>query len=297
VIDRLTRALIDTGRVPEPGELADLLWLAAQFGGSWQEAGDADPAPAALPTACEPEPEMERAQADEANKAAVPVNQAPENEASTPVGFTSGVVSATYVDGVLHVRGVAATGMTNSVTRPLQAFSRRLASRTDEVLDEEATAEQAAKTGIWMPVMEPVREYGFDLLLVTEESETSPLWTDVVAEFERMLTTQVAFRHVHRLRLRREGGGELVDGHGNTGFLQNWRSNRIAQVLFVSDTLSPLWQDGSIHTLLRTWSDTGPLTLLQPMPRRAPSWRTTGSCRSTTTDGSALLQSARSRCR
>jgi hypothetical protein len=269
VIDRLTRALIDVGRIPEPIELADLLWLATQVGGDRQDASDAAPATAISPAAREPE--LARTKAEVANKAAAPANQTPENEVSAPVGFASGVVRGNYMDGILHVRGVAVTGMAASVTRPLQAFSRRLASRSEDVLDEEATAEQAAKTGIWMPVMEPVREYGFDLLLVTEESETSPLWTDAVGEFERMLATQVAFRNVHRLRLRCEGGGELVDEHGNTGFLQHWRGSRTAQVLFVSDTLSPRWRDSDIHALLRTWCDTGPLTLLQPMPRRA--WR------------------------
>jgi hypothetical protein len=271
VIERLIRALVEAGLTPEPGELADVLWLAAQLTGA---RGGANPADAAAPAA--------RAEVDAHDIRTPPPDHTPQPEADraddpalgTPESFVLGAphfIPSTFADGLLRVRGVAARDMPGSLTRPLQAFSKRLASPTETLLDEEATAEYALETGVWAPILHPSREYAFDLLLVVEETDRSPLWADVIAEFARMLSTQTAFHRVHQLRLLHADTAELMDTHGKSGYLPDWRGNRTAQVVLVSDTLSPLWRDGRIDSLVRSWRATGPLTLLQPMPRRT--WR------------------------
>ncbi|SFM91649.1 SAV_2336 N-terminal domain-related protein [Rugamonas rubra] len=262
MIERLARALTAAGLAPEAGELADLLWLARQMG-IHSEHGT-PPVPRSAPRVAGTT-QPTKVDADQ-SMAPAPASA----DAGRPVELTPGLIPGTFVDGALRVRGVAVTGMPANVAHALQGYSRRISSRTAAILDEEKTAEQAAATGIWIPVMQAEREYGFDLLLINEESTTSSLWSDAVGEFARMVSGQVAFRQIHRLRLDGEHG-KLVDAHGNAGSLSRWRGSRTAQILVVSDTLSPLWQDGRMQVLLRGWSEVGPITLLQPMPRRA--WR------------------------
>lgn len=271
MIERLTRALIEAGLAPEAGELADLLWLMAQRNGLRNADRAASAGGAVSAAAAPPEPHVALERPDEL--APDPDRLADEAAAQssrfTPIAV--GMEPGSYVDGVLHVRGVAASGMPASVAGALQAFFKRTPAPSRHVLDEEATAEEAVETGVWLPVMDVEREYGWDLVLVMEEGETSPLWTDAVGEFAAMLATQAAFHRVHRLRLDPARMPDLIDERGNTGPLSNWRGNGITHVLYVSDILSPLWRDGTIQALLRTWCEVGPVTLLQPMPRRA--WR------------------------
>ncbi|AVR96912.1 SAV_2336 N-terminal domain-related protein [Pseudoduganella armeniaca] len=270
MIERLTRALIEAGLTPEPGELADLLWLLPRLHGT----GRANPVAAAgdaVPAA--PETPARHGAPDAADALASDPEGLADEGSAQPTDFTPvtpGFEPGNYVDGVLHVRGVAASGMPCTVGGALQAFFKRTASPSLHVMDEERTAEEAVETGIWLPVMDVERDYGWDVVLVLEESETSPLWTDAVGEFSAMLATQAAFRRVHRLRCD-PANMHLTDEHGNTGPLSHWCGNATAQVLYVSDTLSPAWREGTMQAQLRRWCEVGPLTLLQPMPRRA--WR------------------------
>ncbi|WRZ31532.1 FxSxx-COOH system tetratricopeptide repeat protein [Streptomyces phaeochromogenes] len=68
------------------------------------------------------------------------------------------------------------------------------------VLDEEATAEQAATAGVWTPVCQPVPERRLDLLLLVDASDTMDLWSHTTRQIAELMEQTAAFRTVRLVR-------------------------------------------------------------------------------------------------
>ncbi len=165
--------------------------------------------------------------------------------------------------------------------RSLRPLRRRVASRTNQVLDEAATVDRIAAEDLWIPVLRPEPERWFDVDLVIEASSFSFIWQSTLQEFQQILAGQGAFRRVRpwwvypgedgqprlvsRPPTQTPGLGrshrELVDGTGRS------------LVLYVSDCRSSLWQRGTIHPWLQLWGQYGPTALVQLLP--AEWWDTT----------------------
>ena len=89
-------------------------------------------------------------------------------------------------------------------------------------MDEQATAELIAETGIWMPRYRPALERWLDVAVVVEDSPTMSLWQPLMGEFRLMLERQGAFRDIRTwrlavsepdgpVRLRAEGAASACD--------------------------------------------------------------------------------------
>ena len=173
--------------------------------------------------------------------------------------------------------------------RALRPLMRKVRSLTKTVLDEEATVNRIAESDLsnfWLPVLVPDRERWLDLALVVEESPSTFIWKRTIAELQRLLTYQGAFRTVRTWRLAAVQDKAVQDKA--PVLLPHWdasgdRSTRVKNfrspkelidpagrrlILLVSDCTSELWRRGRIHPILKLWANSGPTTILHLLPER-----------------------------
>lgn len=163
------------------------------------------------------------------------------------------------------------------LARSLRPLMRRVESRTNLVLDEEATAEEIADREVWSPVLRPDRERWLELAIVVEASRSTAIWQSTVAEFQKLMEVQGAFRDVRTwsLTTREDGKLQLFPRRGTVAVQHRPRSPKELidpagrrLILVVSDCISPVWRQGQIHPLLKQWSEAGPLAIVQLLPER-----------------------------
>ncbi|MFF7201438.1 SAV_2336 N-terminal domain-related protein [Streptomyces sp. NPDC008141] len=141
--------------------------------------------------------------------------------------------------------------------RPLQHYRppMRLIRRE---LDEIATADRAAETGLVVPVLRTVRRRQARLALVMDESSSNVVWSTALEELRELCERAGAFREVavHRLGEHRPVPAQLGDPTGR----------QLTVVL--SDCAGPLWRSGRMQRLLHIWASTAPVAVVQPLPQR-----------------------------
>ena len=170
-----------------------------------------------------------------------------------------------------------------AIARAIRPLMRKVPSRTETILDEEATARQIAEKNIWIPVLEPAPERWLDLALVIEESSSLPIWQETITEFQTLLERHGAFRDVRTWRLNANANESLylLPGQGSATLKQRPRNPKELidpsgrrLILLVSDCVSDIWRSGNIHNLLRRWANQNPVSVLQLLPE--PYWRRSG---------------------
>jgi len=165
-----------------------------------------------------------------------------------------------------------------SIGRSLRPFMRKERSQRNQELDEIATVDRIAEHQVWIPVMQPACERWLELELVIEASELSFIWEDTLQEFRQVLERQGAFRNVRCWWLEgtEQGKLNLVSKRTEASAISprpcspkellDPAGRRV--VLMVSDCRSPVWKSGSIHSLLKRWSQQQPTAILQLLPER-----------------------------
>ena len=164
-----------------------------------------------------------------------------------------------------------------AICRALRPLMRKVPSLTKYIIDEEATVTRIAESDIWLPVTKPKRERWLDLELIVEENSASFIWQETIDELQQLLETHGAFRNVRVWNLsskdekltRRKKDGKISKREHRYGELIH--SDRRGLILFVSDCLSSLWQQGKIYNWLKQlkqWSRFQPTAIIQLFPER-----------------------------
>ncbi|MBI0298076.1 tetratricopeptide repeat protein, partial [Streptomyces sp. PRKS01-29] len=173
------------------------------------------------------------------------------------------------------VRGVRALPGARGLSRALRPLRRSVPSRTSFRVDEAATAEWIAETGLPDVVLRPRPERWLSVALIVDDGPSMVLWQQLAAEVRGLLERQGAFRSVRTygldsaqedrpvLRARpyapgapRRTARQLTDTSGRT------------VMLVLSDGVGPGWRGGAIPRLLRRWARHSPVAVLQPLPAR-----------------------------
>ncbi|TDC67531.1 tetratricopeptide repeat protein [Actinomadura sp. GC306] len=265
---------------PEPtaGELADALWLA-----DWLRVHDG-PVREAAPGQEGPEGgALAERTAPPAEPPGLPPAPAPEPAQPRTVEAGLYVAEPEVPATVFPVRLPAAPAISHplSLSRALRSLRATVPSLTRKNLDEEATADRIAETGVCEPVLVPEQERRHDLALVADVGPSMVVWRQMVEEFRVLLQQLGAFRDMRtwyldsgsaRLSLRTgsaSGGGADRDPDE----LADPTRRRI--ILVVSDCIGPAWQDGRAAALLDRWGRGGTVAIAQPLPQRL--WRRTAA--------------------
>ncbi|MEU6810947.1 FxSxx-COOH system tetratricopeptide repeat protein [Streptomyces sp. NPDC046831] len=149
--------------------------------------------------------------------------------------------------------------------RPLRLFR---ASPHHLELDEEATAEQAAGTGVWTPVCRPVPERRLDLLLLVDDSPSMVLWSHTARQIAALMEQTAAFRTVRTLPwhpghpdgARPEAPGS---GHRAAGLC----AGEDQLVLVVTDGGHAAWRTGRAASALHRIGRHSPVAVLSLLPQ------------------------------
>ena len=168
----------------------------------------------------------------------------------------------------IQLRGAPALPDALAIGRALRPLSRRRSGSRVE-LDERATAEFIAETGLRTVVWRPAVERWFDIVVAVEEVPSLAAWQPTVSEFERLLRRQGGFRNVRTISLSH------VDGHV-TATASNGREipmramqdrNERQIVLVVSDCTSSAWRSGAMGAWLQVVSERSTLAVVQLLPQ------------------------------
>ena len=263
MIDQLLQVLAASGELPDAVELADALWLAERLPEHAAPADAAALSAAAGATAAAPATALHVPIAAHATGGETTGNQQslPDPHASLRLRApesvpATGPVARNMETILAGVPTVPAITDVAAITRALRPLRLRLNSRIGGIVDEQATAQRIADTGIWLPELLPATQRRLDLMLVVDDSASMVIWRRTMAEFCLLLTHLAAFRDVRLVYLNTDR--EIVFP-AITGPLDR----RLTLVL--SDCVGQAWTNG---TMLRALERAGPVTIVQLLPQR-----------------------------
>ncbi|BAY47557.1 hypothetical protein SAMD00079811_51750 [Scytonema sp. HK-05] len=285
MIGQLIARLEQTGLELNAEEIADVLWLANQIKQAAPESVQTEQAseqPIQPPTPIS---------STSANVAQTPPSSlTPSREQPAVSAYSSDTLpessssdkSSPTPEG-LPFKAPATSALRNSLAlaRALRPLMRKVPSRTESVLDEEGTARQIAEYQVWSPVLQPARERWLELVLVVEETRTTVVWQETIAEFQKLMERHGAFRNVYTwsLQTKTDGTPQLFPFQQKKP--QKVQTKQLSRspkelldatgrrlILLMSDCISPLWWQGEIHKLLELWGNHVPVAVLQLLPEQ-----------------------------
>ncbi|MFF4570444.1 SAV_2336 N-terminal domain-related protein [Streptomyces sp. NPDC001410] len=282
-LDELIGKLRQGGLDPTAEDVADAVWLARRLGAApprdapgppgtapaRQADGDSEPLPPDSAAAPVTDPPQART---DAPAAPVPLltpglTPRPQSDSGAPAAFPVRAPAAGALPGLLGLE------------KALRALGRyRVASvRSEhEPIDEDATADRAAASGILLPVTRPGRRRRCDVQLLMDTGPAMAVWGQLVEELRQACQQSGAFSSVRVHHLYADAfGAPLVGTTAGPGRhtrlrpadeLHDPTGRRLTFV--ISDCVGPLWQNGSAQRLLHQWPRTAPLAVVQPLPPR-----------------------------
>ncbi|WP_103348474.1 FxSxx-COOH system tetratricopeptide repeat protein [Amycolatopsis sp. CA-128772] len=167
--------------------------------------------------------------------------------------------------------------------RALQPFKRKVRSRRprDVELSEGRTAEHAAETGNWLPVLVPSQVRWLNLTVVLDSAPSMSLWRSQVSAFVALLKRRGGFRSVQVRLLDTAKSGYAEDGtviapvlRGGTpdapargpGELLDPSGERV--MLVVTDGVGDAWRRDLVSPLLSVWAKAMPVAVVHLLPQR-----------------------------
>jgi formylglycine-generating enzyme required for sulfatase activity len=165
--------------------------------------------------------------------------------------------------------------------RALRPLMRKVPSRTEWVIDEEATAIAMVENPHrrWLPVMRAAPERWLDLVLVVENSRSTIIWKELIGEVQQLFERQGAFRTMRRWILQVHESAEfqlLPQNYSRRDLLKPRSPKELLDptgrqlILLLSDCVSPIWKEGKgrIYPWLKEWSGVSRMAILQLLPQR-----------------------------
>ncbi len=170
------------------------------------------------------------------------------------------------------------------LARALRPLARQVAIGLPSVLDESATVDRIAETGVWQPVLKPESELWLDVALVFDTSPSMSLWQRLSADIQKLLSRYGEFRDVRTWMLRhRDGTVELTARNGVVCKPKELRvGDRRRLVVIISDCVAAAWHNGEMQKLVEVWSSQLPTVVFQVFPERL--WVRTALARSVTVE-------------
>lgn len=248
-------------------EVLDTAWLAARLPAGPAASTAPRPGPGPSPTDRAPAAPATGAGAGERT-----VGMALWLPEAEPLLTGAGEATA-LVDAPLPPRMLPGRLELGNALRPLRRTSP---SPVRTAVDEEATAEWAAATGMVVPMVEPAEEPHFDLALVCDTGSSMRLWTPMLRELARAVAQYGVFRSitVSRLDSRTARTVPTTAGGGSSSLRTLLEPDGRRMVALVTDGVGTGWHDGRMAEQVHLLSGYGPVVIVHLLPRYL--WRRTG---------------------
>ena len=162
-----------------------------------------------------------------------------------------------------------------TLAQALKPLMRRVQSGRKTVLDETATVERTAAEGICTPILRSEAEPWLDVALVIDESKSMLIWRHTIWELKRLLEDYGVFRDVRAWGLVSDENEQI---HIRPGIGQNARQQHLRSyreildpscrllILLLSDCTAPIWYNGTVNQVLKDWTNTQPVAIIQMLP-------------------------------
>ncbi|MGW2683573.1 SAV_2336 N-terminal domain-related protein [Streptomyces sp. NPDC001414] len=248
LVARLHAILRDAGAELSPGEMSDVLWLALHAPGNRAASAvtEADTPPTVGAKSAAPEPNPGHETPTAPGDARRPVHTL----AATGAGGGPGApIRLPSVRGLRHPL---------NVVRALRSLKRRVPSAHRYELDESATAESIADSGVLDAVLRPAQDRWLHLVLAVDNGPSMRVWRDTVAELADALSGSGIFRSV---RVSPLGASALLTGGPTV-------------VLAVTDAVADHWYTGTAQRSLAALARRAPTAVIHLLPARL--WSRTG---------------------
>nr|WP_221380385.1 SAV_2336 N-terminal domain-related protein [Actinoplanes polyasparticus] len=163
-----------------------------------------------------------------------------------------------------------------AVGRALRPLRIRRPSRSRLTVDERSTADQAARSGLWQPILRPRQERWPDVAVVIDGGSTMSLWREEIDGFQSLLGQLGAFRQLRTWRLTSGTGGVRVSPHltapagrADNGMdpvatLHDAAGRRL--IVVVTDGVHHAWGNGRYHDTLTRLGATNPVIVVSILP-------------------------------
>jgi formylglycine-generating enzyme required for sulfatase activity len=161
-------------------------------------------------------------------------------------------------------------GSSLSLARALKTLLRRVPTQDrPSILDEVRTVESFAATDqkILNPVFKPTLEPWLELALVFDRSPSMDIWHQTLTDLKTVLQHYGIFRDVQVWQLAFKENNLFLYTNSRVYHpkeLLNPNGRRL--IVVVSDCVASYWRDGRIFPLLKLWSQSSPLAILQMLP-------------------------------
>ncbi len=160
------------------------------------------------------------------------------------------------------------------IARALKPLLKKIDSKTEYVIDEEATVRRIKEEHIWLPVLKPKLIPHYNLELIIDISESMEIWQKIITEFEILLKRHGAFGNIQswliatdkeNLPLSKKVGGFKQSTLRSYKELSNVGDNHL--ILIISDCVSTNWYTKEITERINFWSKTNCVAILQVFPK------------------------------
>ncbi|WP_349345305.1 FxSxx-COOH system tetratricopeptide repeat protein [Streptomyces rapamycinicus] len=157
-----------------------------------------------------------------------------------------------------------------ALSRALRPLKRTAPSPVETEVDEEATAERAARDGLWVPDLVPVRERWMDAVLVVDGGSSMVVWRRTAAHLVTVLRRTGAFRDVRVHRVNTDHPLPEEDRSPVAGMAPRGKRT----VLVLTDGIGAAWGDESAQRALAGWARHASVAVLHVL--RQGRWHHTG---------------------
>ncbi|MFE6621838.1 SAV_2336 N-terminal domain-related protein [Streptomyces sp. NPDC057740] len=275
VLTALVARMRDAGIPPGVEELADALWLARWLPASPDRADRARTAPAPGP---EPSPGPGPLPPLPSRPLGTTAEDGEEGQPDSARLFAPGPGGDGTDVRMTPVRVPAAPALPEPLAlqrglRPLQRY-RAPVRPVPRTLDEHATAERAAESGLVLPVLRTDRRREARLLLLMDVSTSTVVWQQALDELRQVCARAGAFREVQVRYLHEAPGGRPGCAAGAEPGAALHAPEQLSDptgrrvTLLLSDCAGPMWRSGQVQRLLHRWATTAPVAVVQPLPQR-----------------------------
>ena len=162
------------------------------------------------------------------------------------------------------------------LARSLKSFQTlRIDSGRGLILDDTKSAERTAAEGFLALVLKPELEALFELALVVDESKSMLIWRHTINELKTLLQGSGFFRDVRTWGLVTDENGKISfrPGIGKTANKQRSASHRELidpegrrLILVVSDCVAAIWRNGAVNSILKDWTKSQSVAIVQMLP-------------------------------
>jgi hypothetical protein len=290
-LERLLGAMQGAGLDLHVEGILDALWLALQPGLQLEIEAAAAAKPEADPSGASKRVEHDTGTVEGGGGISVPPTADRSQTAfedPSPVEF--GLFGAIAGEGEketlpaspLRVPGGVALAQKLRLARSLRPLRRGFGNSQFLELNEEATANATAEAGgMTMPVLQPLLERWYELIVVADSVPSMDVWFETMLEFEEVARTAGVFRDIRHYRLvwkstsdaapsgkARETDAVLLNSHGVPIPAATLAQTNVRRLIFVATNGSAgHWNDGRMAALLGLWRQLCSVAILHMLPQ------------------------------